>query len=224
MKGRIILWVLCLTTLLLAGCGPDYRGQYQEAVEKQYGTVSQGVYQNRWAGLEMTLPEGWHTQADPIREALEKASEQVKDSQSLEKSLQDLAAVPVYNLVQVFQLPPAESQAFNPSLVVMVEPVQGKGVDNAAAYLEVSRTVMGQRQMPMGFTQQLDAPLDTVALGGEAFAHLPVTIGTGLFEIHQDYYALMLDDGRMLGLLATWRDEAERQEILAALETLKLSR
>ncbi len=215
-------WALCLA-LLLSGCGPDYRGQYQAAVEKQYGAVEQGVYRNQWVGLEMTLPEAWHTQADPIREALEKTSDQVKDGQSLEKALKDLAAVPVYNLVQVFQLPPAESQAFNPSLVMMVEPVKGKGVADAGAYLEVSRTVMGQRQMPMGFTQQLDAPIDTVTLGGEAFAHLPVVIGTGLFEIRQDYYALMLEDGRMLGLLATWRDEAERQEIQEALETLRLT-
>lgn len=217
---RAAAMALCLWVLIAGGCSPDYQGTYRTALAERYGVISGETYQNSWVGLQMTLPKGWHSQPDPIRQTLEQAEAQVKDDQSLATAEANLDAVPVYNLVQVFRDPPAQSKDFNPSLVMMVEPVKDKGVPDAEAYLEASRAVMAQRQMPMGFTQRLDAPLDVVMLGGERYTHLPVVIETGLFEIRQDYYARMLPEDRMLGILVTWRDEAEREEMQAALDTL----
>jgi len=223
MKRRLgLLWAVLLIAALAAGCGPDFKSQYLKAVDSYYGTVSNDHYSNAWLKAELDLPAKWNSQADPIKAAVITAGDQIKDQKALDAAIKNVEAASVYNLVQVFKNPVENQKEFNPSLIMMVERTEGKGITDASAYLEVSRTVMAQRQMPMGFKQNLDAPVDAVDIGGMEFAHLPIVIETSLFNINQDYYATMLGD-KMLGFMVSWRDEAERIEMMNALGTLVIN-
>lgn len=208
--------------LLLGGCAPDYQKQYQKTVDTYYGTVKENHYSNSWLKAEMDLPEKWHIQEDAMKAMVVSAGDSLKDSKALEEAVNNLESVQVFNLLQVFKNPPENQKEFNPSLVMMVERIDGKGIQDAKAYLEASRRVMTQRQMPMGFKQRLDAPLDILDIGGQEFTHLPIIIETSLFTINQDYYAAMLGD-RMLGVMVSWREESEKAEIMNALSTLIIS-
>ncbi len=223
MKRRLgLLWAVLLIVALATACGPDFKSQYVKAVDSYYGTVTNDHYSNPWLKAELDLPAKWHPQEDPIKTAVISAGEQIKDQQALDTAIKNVESAAVYNLLQVFKNPVENQKEFNPSLIMMLERTEGKGIADAAAYLEISRTVMAQRQMPMGFKQNLDQPVDTVDIGGLEFAHLPIVIETSLFNINQDYYAMMLDD-KMLGFMVSWRDEAERIEIMNALGTLVIN-
>lgn len=220
------LWKVLLAGVLLlltAGCTPDYQAQYVETVDAYYGTVSEDHYSNRWLGAEVDLPAGWHLQEDAMKAVVLSAGEQLKDQKALAEAVSNVEGISVYNLLQLFKNPPENQKDFNPSLVMMVERTGGKGVTDATAYLEASRQVMRQRQMPMGFEQQLEAPVDLVDLGGQEFSRLPIDIKTSLFTIHQEYYARVLTDNRMLGIVVTWQNEAEKTEMMNALSTLKIN-
>lgn len=205
--------------ILATGCTPDYTEQYRKAVDTYYGTVTEDHYSNPWLKTELDLPANWNIQEDPIKAAVVAAGDQIKDQEALDTAVKSVEGGAVYNLLQVFKNPLENQTDFNPSLIMMVERIEGKGITDAVAYLEASRQVMEQRQMPMGFEQKLEADIDAVDIGGLEFAHLPIVIETSLFTINQDYYALMLDD-KMLGFSVSWRDEAERIEMMNALSTL----
>lgn len=217
-----LLGVLLMIMVFAAGCGQDFKALYLKEVNTYYGTVADDHYSNPWLKAELDLPAKWHLQEDPIKKAVIAAGDQIKDRQALDTAVKNIAAGNVYNLLQLFKNPVENQKDFNPSLLMIVERIGGKGIADAPAYLEVSRTVMAQRQMPMGFTQKLDAPVDSADIGGMEFAHLPIVIETGLFTIHQDYYATLMDD-KMLGFIISWRDEAERIEMTNALSTLVIN-
>lgn len=222
MKKTLGLFCAGLLALLLAaGCTPDYKAQYQKAVDLRYGAVEAGHYSNTWLKTEMDIPEKWNVAKDPMRDAAVAAGDAIKDQESLDKAKTDLDALPIYNLLQVFKNPVENQKDFNPSLVMIAEKVEGKGVADATAYLEASRQAMAQRQMPMGFKQKLDAPVDSVDIGGMEFSHLQIVVETGLFTITQDCYARMQGD-TVLGVMASWKDEAEKTEMMNALNTMKI--
>lgn len=209
---------IALILLLSAGCTPDYKAQYQKTVDTYYGTVKEDHYSNAWLKTELDLPAKWHVQEDPMKAVVVDAGDQIKDRKALAAAVNNVETVSVYNLLQVFKNPVENQKEFNPSLVVMVERIDGKGIKDAVAYLEASRKVMAQRQMPMGFKQNLEAPIDAVDIGGMEFAHLPIVIETSLFNINQDYYSILLGD-KMLGFVVSWRDETEKIEMMNALST-----
>ena len=224
MKKQITLFCAILAILVFAaGCAPDYKAEYQKTIDTYYGTVSSGHYSNQWLKLEMDVPEQWNVMEDPMKAVVVSAGDAIKDQKALEEAVANVEGISVYNLLQVSKNPIENQKDFNPSLVVMAERVEGKGVADAAAYLEASRAVMAQRQMPMGFTQKLEATVDTVTIGGMEFAHLPVVVETGLFRISQDQYALMQGD-TVLGIMITWKDEPEKEAIMKALNTLKIAK
>lgn len=214
---------LLMIILLTAGCStPDFGAQYKKTVDMYYGTVAAEHYSNPWLKTELDLPSKWHLQEDPIKAAVVDAGDQIKDQKALDAAVKGVETSPVYNLLQLFKNPIENQKEFNPSLVMMVARIDGKGITDAAAYLEASRQAMAQRQMPMGFTQNLEAPVDSVDIGGMEFSHLPIIVETSLFAINQDYYALQLDD-KMLGFMVSWRDEADRVALMNALSTLVIN-
>lgn len=223
MKRRLKIFAgLLLTLLLAAGCAPDYQAQYQKTVDSYYGTVNKDHYSNAWLKAELDLPAQWHVREDPMKAVVVSAGEKLQDQQALEAAVKNVEGIAVYNLLQLFKNPLENQKEFNPSLVMMVERTAGKGITDAEAYLEASRQVMSQRQMPMGFKQKLEAPIDKADIGGLEFAHLPIDIETSLFTIHQDYYAYGLPDDRMMGIMVSWRGEAEKTEMMNALSGLKI--
>ncbi len=216
-----IILSLALVILVASGCAPDYEAQYQKTVDSYYGTVKTDHYSNTWLKTELDLPADWHVQEDPMKATVASAGTQIKDQKALDAAKKNVESLSIYNLLQIFKNPLENQKEFNPSLVMMVERVDGKGVTDAKAYLEASRQVMAQRQMPMGFKQNLEAPLDAADIGGVEFAHLPIAVETSLFTIHQEYYATQMAD-KMLGIVVTWRDDAERIEMMNALSTLQI--
>lgn len=220
MKHRMNFLIGTLLTLILAiGCAPDLKGEYRKTVDAYYGVVKEEHYSNSWLKAELDLPANWHVQEDPIKAEIVSAGDRIKDQQALAAAVKIVETSPVYNLLQVFKNPLDNQREFNPSLVMMVERIDGKDVKNAEAYLEASRKVMAQRQMPMGFKQNLDAPLDAADIGGMEFSHLPIVIDTTIVKINQDYYGTMLGD-KMLGFMISWQDESEKIEMMNALSTL----
>lgn len=222
MKKTIGLFCIVVIVLLAAlGCTPDYKAQYQKAVDSYYGMVQSGHYSNTWLKTEMDLPEKWNVAKDPMMDAVVSAGDGITNQEDLDKAKKDLDTLPIYNLLQVFKNPIENQKDFNPSLVMIAEKAKEKGVADAVTYLEASRQAMAQRQMPMGFKQKLDAPVDTVDIGGVEFAHLQIVVETGMFQITQDCYARMQGD-TVLGIMVTWKDEAEKVEMMNALSTLKM--
>ncbi len=217
--GLFCIGILVLLTAL--GCTPDYKSQYQKAVDSYFGTVEEGHYSNGWLKAEMDVPEKWAVAKDPMMDAVRSVGDAVKDQEALDKAKKDLDTLPIYNLLQVFKKPVENQKDFNPSLVMIAEKTKEKGVADAVTYLEASRQAMAQRQMPMGFEQKLDAPVESVDIGGMEFAHLQIVVETGMFQITQDCYARMQGD-TVLGIMVSWKDEAEKAEMMNALSTLKI--
>lgn len=220
-KTNQLLCALMIVLLMTMGCAPDYKAQYLKAVDGYYGTVKAEHYSNTWLKTKMDIPEKWNVAKDPMRDAVVAAGDAVKDQKTLDKAKTDLDALPIYNLLQVFKNPVENQKDFNPSLVMIAEKVKGKDVADAAGYLEASRQAMAQRQMPMGFKQSLDAPVDSIDIGGMEFSHLQIVVETGLFTITQDCYARMQGD-TVLGMMVSWKEEAEKVEMMNALSTLKI--
>lgn len=220
-KTTGLFCIVVIVFLTALGCTPDYKAQYQKAVDSYYGMVQAGHYSNTWLKTEMDIPEKWNVAKDPMMDAVVSAGDGIKDQEALDKAKSDLDTLPIYNLLQVFKNPVENQKDFNPSMVMIAEKIKEKGIADAGAYLEASRKAMAQRQMPMGFKQRLDAPVDAVDIGGVEFAHLPIVVETGMFQITQDCYARMQGD-TVLGVMVTWKDEGERAEMMNALSTLKI--
>lgn len=217
--GLFCIAVLVLLTAL--GCTPDYKAQYQNAVDVYYGTTKAEHYSNTWLKTEMDLPAKWNVAKDPMMDAVVAVGDGIKDQEALNKAKSDLDTLPIYNLLQIFKNPVENQKDFNPSMVMIAEKTKEKGIADAGSYLEASRKAMAQRQMPMGFNQRLDAPVDAVDIGGVEFSHLQIVVETGMFQITQDCYARMQGD-TVLGVMVTWKDEGEKAEMMNALSTLKI--
>lgn len=217
-RRRFLALMLLMLLGLLTGCAPSPEQQFGDAVDRLYGTVQNGQYSNDAYGITLTLPKDWSVQEDTMKVQVAAAGKGLRE-EDLEARLGALEEIQMLNLLQAFRTPPEQTQDFNPSLVMMAERVEK--TMGADAYLEASRAVMTQRQLPMGFEQQLDAPLKPVTIGGKEAQLLETVIDTSLFQIHQDYYAVPVQD-RMVGLMLTWKTAEERDMLVEALGTLKI--
>lgn len=210
--------VLCL---LLAGCELDYRHQGKEALELCYGTLENRQYTHKTLELKAQLPTGWHPQEDAIYKRLDKAAKELKTKEDFKKYKETLEQMPVHNLVQAFKNQPSEKPIFNPSIVMITSSLEGQNLKSAKDYLELTRTQMQSRELPMGFKQKLDAPIVEFEGNALKWASLPTTMDIEPEAVFQDYYACFVK-GQVIAVMGSYQSEDDKKAIENYIKSIEI--
>lgn len=217
MAGLVMLCIIVLIT----GCKEKKEpiDLFRADLDHYYGTVDNGVFQNDFAHISMTIPDDWNIVEDQMKQQMELMAEQVleKNPEAYEKmALED---VQVYNMLFLFKYPIENRDKFNPSLLSIVERLGEKSIANEEAYLDASKELMASNDLPMGFEYDFKDGYQKVQIGGENFTVMEVALQTSITDVTQKYFALQQED-KVLSFVVSYSTDEEQQELMKILNTL----
>lgn len=179
MRIVLILLVLPIVTIF---------GQQQELID--LGTITDSIYQNRYFGFTLALPDGWFVQN---RAGLEEIQELGKDVLSGDdenlKSFFEAGEQNSVNLLGIHQHPPGAPVEFNPTLLCVAEKIQQfPGITKASDYLFHSKRTLQMGAIEVRFPKDIY----TMEIGGLSFDTLDIELQFGPRTVKEKMLATLI--------------------------------
>jgi hypothetical protein len=195
--GVIALAVLSIT----AGCGRDE--------PPDAGAVKDGVYENRFFGVSLKIPEGWQVQdAESRKKFLQKgrqlsAGKETQLQEALEQAEQN-----TLNLLMLFRFPLGSTESYNPGFIVVAEKlVEGAPIQSGTDYLAYAKRAMELSRLPYSF-----GAISSATLGGKSFGVMDVEVNVGKSPVKQSYRATVMKGHALVFILSYKEEEDLRSE------------
>ena len=207
MKTKLSI-VLTFFALLLHGCGGD--SNQAVVTEIGYGELTDNVYTNKYFGMTVSVPEGWHTQD---RQAIEEMNEFgsaaiAGDNETLKAGL-EASEKNTLTLLSIFEHPVGAPVDFNPNINIVVEKVsQFPGIKTNDDYMFHSKKLLEQAAIPYTFPK---ANYDE-KIGGLTFRVLECKADMQGISLSQGFYATRIKD-YMLLIVVSYTDDAQAQSL-----------
>ncbi|GGF67297.1 hypothetical protein GCM10010912_10330 [Paenibacillus albidus] len=201
--------VMMLVLVMATACGNSKK-------DVDLGTTEKGSYTNSYFGVSLKFPEDWQVQdAEGMNELANAGKEVIAGNNDVKKKQLDLAEAKTLNLLMTSKYPLDGGQV-GPSTMIVAEKVSMlQGVKSGKDYLEASKKLMVESQLPYDFKE-----ISTTKVGGKDMDLMQATINNGEKLITQDYYSAIID-GYAFNFIFTYVDEATKAEtdkILSSVE------
>jgi hypothetical protein len=179
-----LLFVMTLLPVVLV------MGQDRELVD--LGSITDSVYENRYFGFSLRLPEGWFVQN---RAGLERIQETGKDLLSGDdkslKSLFEAGEKSSFNLLGIHQHPPGAPVDFNPTLLCVAEKTeQFPGIAKGADYLFHAKRTLQIGAVDAKFPKDVYS----MEIGGKSFDTLDIELRFGPATVKEKMLATLIKD------------------------------
>ena len=179
---------MSIVLLLLVFSVVTVFGQQQELID--LGTITDSIYQNRYFGFTLALPDGWFVQNRAGLEEIQEIGKDVLagDDENL-KSLFEAGEQNSVNLLGIHQHPPGAPVEFNPTLLCVAEKTkQFPGITKASDYL-----FHAKRTLQMGAIE-VRFPTDIYAMevGGLSFDTLDIELQFGSKTVKEKMLATLI--------------------------------
>jgi len=162
--------------------------QQQELID--LGTITDSIYQNRYFGFTLVLPDGWFVQN---RAGLEEIQELGKDVLSGDdknlKSFFEAEEQNSVNLLGIHQHPPGAPVDFNPTLLCVAEKTrQFPGITKASDYLFHAKRTLQMGAIEVRFPKDIYA----MEIGGLSFDTLDIELQFGTKTVNEKMLATLI--------------------------------
>lgn len=208
-KIGLLSMVLLLMLAMVTACGG------KDKKEVSLGVTESGSYTNDYFGLSLTFPKEWvYQDADQMMKLMEAGQEVVAGGNEAKNKMLDLAKTKTLNLLMASKFP-LDSGKTGPSAIAVAEKISMlQGIKNGKDYLESSKKLMVDSQLPYEFQE-----IKTVKVGGKDLDMMQATINTGEMVVTQEYYSSIIE-GYAFNLILTYTDEASKAETDKILESI----
>lgn len=207
-KKKFTMWsvLTMLVLVFVTACGG------KEKVD--LGKVENGTFKNEYFGMSFQIPKDWKVQDTAALNELQEAGKEAiaGDDKSKQKQL-DLAELKVINMLMTTKFPMDEVE-LNPSIITNAEKVSKSQVKTSKDYLESSKKLLVQSQMPYEFKD-----ITSVKVGGKDFDVLEATISGDGVSLTQKFYST-LNKGYAINLIVTYVDDESKAEIDKFIESV----
>jgi hypothetical protein len=200
-----------VAVLAISGCGKDVPDKLD------YGTVTESVYQNKYFGMSMVLPEGWHVQDAAAKKRLMETGKRIAsgDDKNL-KAAMEASEDQTVNLLTVFKYKVGSPVPFNPGVICLAEKVSHlPGVKGGKDYLFHTKKALTMSQLKATFPTAIHSR----TLGGVAFDILDAEMRVGDRVVQQQYYAAVMR-GYALVFVISFSTESEAESLKEILGSL----
>lgn len=205
-----------LLRLFLAAAVPAVPVACKKNAGDQVGRSEQSgdSFSNRFFGLHVAFPAGWHVQSDEETKLLMDIGNEVISGDNAElKSAMKSARPRTVNLFSVFKFPAGSPVPFNPSIICMAEDVSAfPGIQTGRDYLYHTRQLLKASNAPL----QPEEETIAAEIGKRHFDGMNVTGTVGDITLHQRYF-VTIDKGYALSFIVSFNspeDEATLNEVL----------
>lgn len=149
------------------------------------GTLTGSTYENRYFGLTLTVPAGWHAQDSSVKQQIiERGKELVTSDDPAKRAELKRAADNTLNLLTVSEYPVGGSEPFNPMILCGAERIASSVVKDTDYMIGLKQTLRYSR---MTISLARDAYSQT--LGGVEFSVIDLAIDYQGVTVNQRYYA-----------------------------------
>lgn len=191
-------------------------GQDQELVD--LGSITDSVYQNRYFGFSLELPEGWFVQN---REGLERIQETGKDLLSGDdkslKSFFEAGEKNSFNLLGIHQYPPGAPVDFNPTLLCVAEKTrQFPGITKPSDYLFHAKRTLQMGAVAAKFPKEIYS----MEVGGKSFDTLDIELQFGPVTVKEKMLATLIKD-YALAFIIVYDTDDHYNRLLDILDTAR---
>jgi hypothetical protein len=202
--------VVCLTVLVLAGCGGS------DLLEPGHWEGS--VFIHDGLGMQITVPGDWVIAPEESTQQLAAKGRDLLSRSDADGDAYGAEGQPTSRqLFAVYRFPLGTTQGINPSLVAALENVAARPqIQTAADYLQMLESFLSRGGTPMRF--EPIAP--DAELAGQEFSVLAVTMTPAKdLVIGQVYHARRVDDSifTVVATFSTPEQWAEQQAVLSTL-------
>jgi hypothetical protein len=191
----------------------------KESAIPNAGTIKNGVYNNEYFGLTLTLPENWSIQdAESSKELTKSGYKMIAgDDENLERSLNAAAEKQQLMFFSASKYPIGTPVADNPSIIGTAELVKSKpGIKRGSDYLFHVRNLLETSGIKITINET-KAP---EKFGGVEFDILDVVLPFGNVSVQQKYYSTVMKD-YAISFILTYTSEEGEKYLQKILETAK---
>jgi hypothetical protein len=200
-RNMIVAIGICL---LLLGCDS------KASNEVGYGTIENGVYENKYFNMTVKLPAEWVVQSQAAQQEMKEvgASLLAGEDDNLKNVIKE-AQKNTISLFTLFKYEQGTPVPFNPSLISLAEGVSGfPGIKNGTDYHFHARKLLESGQLKYDFPNEIYAK----DVSGVTFDVMQAQTAVGGTIIYQEYYAAKKMDYVLLFVL-TYSSDTERDEL-----------
>ncbi len=211
-RTQLILIFLVTIIGLSSGCRRD------AAQEIDFGTVTNGLYQNKYFGLTVALPPDWSIQDLESRlEMMEIGGDIViGDDQNLRAAV-DASKLTTVSLFTAFKHALGSPVLYNPNIVCVAERVRHMpGIREGRDYLFHTRKFLESSQVQVSFPHEIT----TASMGGQSFDVMQTEMPLGGMTIHQKYYSTIMD-GYALNFIISFTTKEEELALRNILDSIE---
>jgi len=166
------------------------------------GAVAGSTYSNKYFGLTLTIPGGWHVLAASATQEMKEAGKSLVTSDDPAKKAQLEEAVnKTLILLNASQYTDGAAVPFNPGLLCGAEKVPAPLKD--ADYMKVLKGTFQYAQVPVS----LERDVYPETLGGVGFSVIDVKVTLPQGVVLQKYYAHIIKDYALFFILTYQTDE-----------------
>jgi hypothetical protein len=199
--------------LFLLGC------ERSASDEIDYGAIQNSVYENKYFGLTVKLPDGWDVQDnESLKQLMKIGSEVVAGDDNNLKATIKAAELNTVNLFSVFQFPLGSPVPFNPNVMAIAERVShAPGIKKGSDYLYHSKKLLETSKLDVTFPYGNS----TESIGDREFEVMHVSLKSNGVTVMQKYYAIIMK-GYALVFVTTFENEVELNIINNMLKTISI--
>lgn len=211
-KSLGFLFIIVLAAVF-SGC------KKAESVKPNAGAIENGVYNNKYFGLTLKLPEDWSIQDAEASKELTKFGYKMiaGDDENLERSLNTASETQQLMFFSASKYPIGTPVADNPSIIGTAELVKSKpGIKRGSDYLFHVQNLLETS----GIKIIIKETKTTKQFGGVEFDMLEVVLPIGNMSIQQKYYTTIIKD-YAVSFILTYVSEKGDESLKEILETIK---
>ena len=177
-----------------------------------YGQVKESIYQNKFFGLSIKIPNSWKVLSDQQRANNLGRKGGATDGKILPEQITSA------NLLTMFKDKLASTEVYNSNLILVADNLAKlPHVKSSEDYLQHTQNVLKQAKVTFKVMNELLAKEE---INGEQFQTMHVILENKGVEIHQNYYAITKNGFNLCAVISYVDDEnkAQLMEIVGSMK------
>jgi hypothetical protein len=209
---RVLLAIVAPALAVLAVAAGCRRSEPPDA-----GAVKDGVYENRFFGFSLKIPEGWQVQdAESRKKFLQKGRQLSGGKETQLQEALEQAEQNTLNLLMLFRFPLGSTEAYNPGFIVVAEKLaEDAPIRSGTDYLAYAKRAMELSRLPYSF-----GAISAETLGGKSFGTMDVEVNVGKSPVKQSYHATVMKRHALVFILS-YRDKEDFRSEKQILESVR---
>ncbi len=203
--------------LVLAIVFPGCKKKESEKVSA--GTIENSVYNNKYFGLTLNLPEDWSIQDKESSKELTKSGYKMLagEDENLERTLNAAAENQQLMFFSASKYPIGTPVANNPNIIGTAELVKSKpGIERGSDYLYHVKNMLEMS----GIKLTIEETATSEKIGGVEFDVIEVVLPFGNISIQQKYCTTIMKD-YAISFILTYMSEEGKKSLKEILKTAK---